>query len=78
MTIEKLRYARRRMVDRTRSIPAVCRELGGFPTSTLYHYLAADGALKDPGRAAPQRASGSGATEAGRPAGCIRARSKAR
>ena len=50
MTIEKLRYAQRLMADRTRSIPAVCRELGGLPTSTLYHYLAADGTLKDPGR----------------------------
>ena len=50
MTIEKLRYAQGLMADRTRSIPAVCRELGGLPTSTLYHNLAADGTLKDPGR----------------------------
>ena len=38
------------MADRTRSIPDICRELGDVPTSTLYHYLAADGTLKDPGR----------------------------
>ena len=38
------------MAARTRSIPAICRELGGLPTSTLYHYLADDGTLKDPGR----------------------------
>ena len=50
MAIEKLRYAQRRMADRTRSIPAVWRELGSLPTSTRYHYLAADGTLKDPGR----------------------------
>ena len=50
MTAEKLRYAQRLMADRTRSIPDICRELGGLPTSTLYHYLAADGTLKDPGR----------------------------
>ena len=50
MTAEKLRYAQRLMADRTRSIPAICRELGELPTSTLYHYLAADGTLKDPGR----------------------------
>ena len=50
MAIEKLRYAQRLMADRTCSIPAICRELGGLPTSTLYHYLAADGTLQDPGR----------------------------
>ena len=50
MTAEKLRYAQRLMADRTRSIPDICRELGELPTSTLYHYLAADGTLKDPGR----------------------------
>ena len=31
------------------SIPSICAELGGLPTSTLYHYLHADGALKRPG-----------------------------
>ena len=50
MTPEKLRYAQNLMSDRTRSIPDICRELGDLPTSTLYHYLHADGALKDPGR----------------------------
>ena len=32
MTVEKLRYAQRLMADRTRSIPAICRELGDRPT----------------------------------------------
>ena len=50
MTPEKLRYAQNLMSDRTRSIPDICREFGDIPTSTLYHYLHADGALKDPGR----------------------------
>ena len=50
MTAEKLRYARNLMADQTRSIPAICRELGDLPASTLYHYLHADGTLKDPGR----------------------------
>ena len=49
MTIEKLRHAQCLMADRIRSIPAICRELGGLPTSTLYHYLAAAGTLEDPG-----------------------------
>jgi hypothetical protein len=49
MTAEKLRYAQHLMADRTRSIPAICRELGDMPTSTLYHYLHADGSLKAPG-----------------------------
>ena len=50
MTPEKLRYAQNLMSDRTRSIPDICRELGDLPTSTLYHYLHANEALKDPGR----------------------------
>ena len=50
MTREKLRYAHNLMADRARSIPDICRELGDIPTSTLYHCLHADGALKDPGR----------------------------
>ena len=50
MTPEKLRCAQNLMSDRTRSIPDICRELGDLPTSTLYHYLHANGALKDPGR----------------------------
>jgi len=33
-----------------RSIPDICRELGSIPASTLYHYLHADGTLKEPGR----------------------------
>ena len=40
----------RRLADRTRSIPAVWRELGGLATSALYHCLAGDGTLEDPGR----------------------------
>jgi len=37
------------MADKTRTIPQICRELGDIPSSTLYHYLHADGTLKDPG-----------------------------
>ena len=50
MTPEKLRYAQHLMADQTRSITGICEELGGVPTSTLYHYLRADGSLKDSGR----------------------------
>ncbi len=49
MTPERLRYAQHLMADSNRSIPSICRELGGVPTSTLYHYLHADGTLKAPG-----------------------------
>ena len=49
MTADKLRYARHLMADSTRSIPDICRELGGIRPSTLYHYLHADGALKSAG-----------------------------
>ena len=50
MTPEKLRYAQNLMADRTRSIPEFCRELDDIPSSTLYHYLYADGTLKGPGQ----------------------------
>ena len=50
MTPEKLSYARHLMADRTRSIPDICKELGGIRPSTLYHYLHADGSLKKAGR----------------------------
>lgn len=50
MTPEKLRYAQHLMSDRERSIPSICAELGGIPASTLYHYVRADGGLKDAGR----------------------------
>ena len=50
MTAEKLRYAQSLMADRDRSIPEICRELGNLPTSTLYHYVHADGTLKHPGQ----------------------------
>ena len=50
MAPEKLRYAQSLMADRTRSIPDICRELGDLPSSTLYHYLHADGTLKGPGQ----------------------------
>ena len=50
MTAERLRYAQHLMADRTRSIPDICQELGGIPSSTLYHYLHADGTLKESGR----------------------------
>jgi len=49
MTPERLRYARHLMADKSRSIPAICRELGDVPTSTLYHYLHANGTLKATG-----------------------------
>lgn len=49
MTPEKLRYAQHLMADQTRSIPSICTELGGIPSSTLYHYIHADGSLKNPG-----------------------------
>ncbi len=49
MTVDRLRYAQHLMADRTRSIPQIGRELGGIPASTLYHYLHADGTLKEPG-----------------------------
>jgi DNA invertase Pin-like site-specific DNA recombinase len=51
MTPERLRHAQHLMADRNRSIPAICRELGGVPASTLYYYLRADGRLKAPGLA---------------------------
>ena len=47
MTVpERPRYAQHLMADRKRSVPAICRELGGLPASTLYHDLHVDGALK--------------------------------
>ena len=49
MTPERLRYAQHLMGDRECSIPAICRELGDIPASTLYHYMHADGTLKAPG-----------------------------
>lgn len=59
MTADKLRYARHLMADRARSIPEICRELGDIPSSTLYHYLHADGTLKKPGEKLLQTRSGS-------------------
>ncbi len=50
MTPERLRFAQHLMADKTRTIPQICRELGDIPSSTLYHYLHADGTLKDPGQ----------------------------
>jgi DNA invertase Pin-like site-specific DNA recombinase len=50
MTVDRLRYAQHLMADQARSIPQICRELGDMPASTLYHYLHADGTLKQPGR----------------------------
>ena len=65
MTTEKLRYAQHLMADSTRSIPKICEELGDVPTSTLYHYLRADGALKPPGQLLLDRQS----TTEGNPTG---------
>ena len=50
MTADKLRYAQHLMADHSRSIPDICRDLDDIPTSTLYHYLHADGTLKKPAR----------------------------
>jgi len=50
MTPERLRFAQHLMADKSRTIPQICRELGDIPSSTLYHYLHADGTLKDPGQ----------------------------
>lgn len=49
MTVDKLKYAQHLMKDRERSIPDICKELGDMPSSTLYHYVHADGQLKSPG-----------------------------
>jgi len=49
MTLEKLRHVQHLIADQSRSIPAICRELGAMPASTFYHYLHADGSLKAPG-----------------------------
>ena len=57
MTVERLRYAQHLMADRTRSIPHICQELGGIPSSTLYHYLHADGTLKESGRRLLEKAT---------------------
>ena len=65
MTTEKLRYAQHLMADSTRSIPEICEELGDVPTSTLYHYLRADGTLKPPGQLLLDRQS----TTEGNPTG---------
>lgn len=46
MTVERLRYAQHLMQDQNLSIPAICKELGDIPSSTLYHYLTAKGELK--------------------------------
>ena len=50
VTPERLRFAQHLMADKTRTIPQICRELGDIPSSTLYHYVHADGTLKDPGQ----------------------------
>jgi DNA invertase Pin-like site-specific DNA recombinase len=50
MTPERLRRAQRLMADQSHSIPSICHELDDLPVSTLYHYLRADGSLKEPGR----------------------------
>lgn len=51
MTPDKLRYAQHLMADKTRRIPDICAELGHIPSSTLYHYVKADGSLKKAGEA---------------------------
>lgn len=49
MSVEKLKYAQHLMRDNERSIPSICKELNDLPTSTLYHYLHANGKLKKAG-----------------------------
>ena len=49
MTVDKLKYAQHLMVDKSRSIPDICKELGDIPSSTLYHFVLAEGKLKEPG-----------------------------
>ena len=49
MTAEKLKYAQHLMADQTKSIPAICKELGDIPSSMLYHYVTAKGELKKAG-----------------------------
>jgi len=66
MTPERLRYAQHLMADQTRSIPAICHELGDLPTSTLYHYLRADGSLKASGRRLLDTALSAGGGASGR------------
>ena len=53
MTPEKLRYAQSLMAAQARSIPDIGREPGDPPTGSLYHYLAAEGTLKDADRRLP-------------------------
>ena len=50
MTADKLRYAQNLMADRSGAISDICCELDDMPSSTLYHYLHADGTLKGSGR----------------------------
>ena len=66
MTPERLRYAQHLMSDQSRSIPAICHELGDLPTSTLYHYLCADGSLKASGRRLLDTALSAGSGASGR------------
>ena len=50
MTVDKLRYARYRVADRSRSIPDICANSTAGRPATLHHHLRADGTLKDPVR----------------------------
>jgi DNA invertase Pin-like site-specific DNA recombinase len=50
MTPERLRHAQRLMADQSRSIPSICHELDDLRVSTLYHYIRADGSLREAGR----------------------------
>jgi DNA invertase Pin-like site-specific DNA recombinase len=50
MTPERLRHAQQLMADQSRRISSICHEFDDLPVSTLYHYLRADGSLKEPGR----------------------------
>ena len=54
------------MAKRTQAIPDIYRDLDEMPSNTLYHYLHADGTLKEPGGASLGNSTatiGSGGTQ---------------
>ena len=58
MTLEKLRYAQNLMVDRARSIPDICRELGDLPRQHALPLPARRWDAQGSGPATPRRVSG--------------------
>ena len=49
MSVEMLKDAQQLMEDKSRSIPDIRKDLGDMVSGTLYHYVHADGKLKEPG-----------------------------